>query len=126
VRNTFDVKEGHVTLVRNVLRGSASVSHEMPQLYRYDPIKDESKEVPLSDVKESKVSADALSPDGYQIRTGDSYNGGLFPEIFFGGSSYHDYNAISLEGHGAVKGIRIDRPANASVYNFHFVGWILP
>ncbi len=127
VRQSFVVKNGQLTSVRTtdayILRNS---SEEMQRLFRYDPVKDASEEIPYAAAQKLKVSDTAQSPDGYEVQQGDSnYSGGFFSEIFFSGGS-RDYNAIVLSGHGAMKRINVARPDNMSPYNFHFVGWVLP
>ncbi|MDD4319810.1 MAG: hypothetical protein PHW10_05825 [Candidatus Peribacteraceae bacterium] len=126
VRNTYDVQGGRLILVpvsnASVRREAAE---EMPRLFRYDPLKDESEEISFADAQRLTLSKFAASPDGYVIRTGNYYNDGIFSGLFYGGG-YRDYNAIALEGHGAVKRITVSRPDSVSIYNFRFVGWILP
>lgn len=93
-----------------------------PQLFIYDPVKNESREASLDEATGYVLDPTTQSPDGYEVSQGNS-DGGIF-EAFFGGN--RDYSARYLVGHHGSKKMNLKSVAGSyyDPYSFRFLGWI--
>lgn len=90
-----------------------------PQLFVYDVLQNQSREISFVDAQKLSLDPNIQSPDGFEVISGNGGGGG-FP--FFSGSNY-DYNSRYLVGHNLSKKLNI--PAVSNYYeNFTFLGWI--
>jgi hypothetical protein len=62
------------------------------------------------------------APDGYEFRSAEYYNRGLFTELFINGRSRYQPSLVKQGAH-----IRINLPAGQyGYYNLRFLGWVIP
>ncbi len=91
-------------------------------LFVYDPITDNVRQITLADAQKLKVDISPKSPDGYVLDRGNN-NVGIF-EIF---GSNRDYNAWYLRKGVVSKRIYLTALDNSYYYNNYsqFLGWII-
>lgn len=79
-----------------------------------------SKEIPVPEFADNKISDTLRAPDGYEFR-GRSSGGGVMTELFGGGRNRTD---VTIANGGAI--IRVRLPTSDHWYNnVHFVGWVV-
>lgn len=91
-------------------------------LYYYDAKSDTSKQISFEDAKKYALNAGVISPDGFEITSGDRSEG-IFPALF--GGVQNDYQSRYLRGHGAAYKLNL-AVSSMDYYSFRFLGWIIP
>ncbi len=87
------------------------------KLFVYDVIKNESSSISFEEAKKLKLNTNVVSPDGFEVISGND-SGGVLQIFFYSGS---DYNRRYLKGH------YVSKKLNGSFgYDFLFLGWIIP
>ncbi len=94
-----------------------------PKLYLYDIVSDSAKEISYEDAQKLNLSANQVSPDGFELSMGNQ-GGGVFPIFFNGG---YDYGTYYLKGHGAAKKLNLPINTNQNYYGrtVRLLGWII-
>ena len=114
------VREGRIQL-RDIKDLNQKQTHWAPvRLYRYHVKENRNAQITMEEAKNLSLSDNSQSPDGYEIGPGTQGSSFLF---FY--SSYSDYSAMYLKGHGVAHKLNLTKGKREYYSDFHFIGWVL-
>lgn len=127
----FIVREGKLMAQYTPPQPNTPYPGGIPELYVHDPIEGKSKkvtlpavadkkteEIPIEDLKNTKLDTGTRSPDGYVFEAYYRGGGNLMTEIFGGGYGYRSNYVLR-------KGTYIKDIEGAPAYNSKFIGWVI-
>lgn len=121
-RNTYAVKDGHLTSEVIPVQSNHTYKGDTPPLYMYDVKTNSSHQVSFDEVKAYTIDPGPSSPDGYIVRY-EYGNGGIFG-LLSGGNN--DSNAYFIEKDSGKK--KLSGMTNVDRYSyqgdFKLIGWI--
>lgn len=91
-----------------------------PVLFYHDTKANKTRSISFEEAKKLKLNASVLSPDGFEVVSGQN-NNGFFPMMFGG---MNDDRSHYLRGHGTAYKLSVST-TEMDYYTFRLLGWVV-